>query len=248
MSYQASTNPWDVANNPPEATQEYFGEASINAWFCMLVPGSGKQPYDERTLDPKTGEAPRRYTAIDVMVDPLSECGLQYDMKRTCLAEFGEWKETTWPSLKALGILNAQEIAGKFVRVEMVPTGRKYQGQNGEREATAIKFVTIYPDRASCLADWQASYGKNGHTAPAQTVTTTPAATAPTNGNGSNELETALKFAGVFVKQAVAQGKGDLDKTRGALSTMLANQAMIAKHFTVDSPEITELLLAEMSK
>ena len=240
-------NPWDVVNNPPEQIQSYYGEASINAWWCMLVPGQGKQPYDERTLDPKTGEAPRRYTAIDLMVNPLTECNLRFDLKRTMLAEFGEWKDVTWPSLKVLGVMNAQEISGKFAQVEMVPTGRKYTSNNGEeKEATAAKFVALYPSRDACLAAWEGHNGhSNGHSMPAPAAA--PAAT-PTNGNGDKDRATALTFATVYVRNAVRAAGGDLDKTRAALGPQLAQQTLIAKYFTVDSPEITDLIVAEMSK
>jgi hypothetical protein len=236
MTYQPAQSPWDSVNNPPENVQEYYGEASINAWWCMLSPGQGKLPYDEKTIDPKTGEAPRRYTAVDVMVNPLAECGLQYDLKRTLLAEFGDWKETTWPSLKALGVMNAQAVTGQYARVEMIPTGRKYTGQDGnEKTATAIKFVALYPTREACLAAWQ---GANGHTAPVQ-------ATLEESSQPNAERETALKFALVFVKNAVRAGGGDLDKINAALAPMLAGQKLIAKYFTVESPEIVDAILQE---
>ena len=241
-------SPWDVANNPPEQMQNYYGEASINAWWCMLVPGQGKQPYDERTLQPN-GEPPRKYTAIDVMVNPLTECNLKFDLKRTMLAEFGEWKDVTWPSLKALGVMNAQEIAGKFVAAELIPTGRKYTNGNGEeKEATAIKFVAIYPTRDACLAAWEGRNGSNGHhqsqSAPWEAA---PAAAAPAN-SSDKDRQTALTFATVYVRNAVRAAGGDLDKTRAALAPQLAQQSLIAKFFTVDSPEITDLIVVEMSK
>lgn len=233
MTYQPATNPWDVANNPPEQTREVSGAVTINAWWCMLVPGQGKQPYDERTVDPKTGNAPRKYTAIDLTVEPLVESGMAFPVQRTMLAEFGEWKDVTLPSLRDIGFLDASALSGKFARIELVPTGRKYTNSNGEeKEASAVKFVAVFDTREQCLA---AMNGDNP-AAPA------PVAAAPSNGNG--EQETALKFAKAFVANAMRQAGGDLDKARTILAPMIANQPVISKHYTVDSPEIVTLMTA----
>jgi hypothetical protein len=246
-------DPWGAASNPPEDTKAFYGEVSINAYACMLVPGAGKVPFDAGVLDGE-GKPYRRYTAVELIVAPLSESKLAFSLSRTMLAEFGEWKDTTWPSVKAMGVLNAQELAGKFVRVEQVPTGRKYTTRNGdEREATAVKFTDIYPDRATCLAAYVAEFGQpsngnGGNGAPAAQYTTQApaAADAPANGNGSQK-ETALKFAQAFVKTAMNSAKGDLDQARAILGPMLAKQALVSQYFTVDSPEIVELMAAAMT-
>ena len=234
-------NPWDTVNNPPEQVSAIFGEAHINAWACMLVTGAGKLPYDERSLTPE-GETPRRYTAVDVSIAPLSESKAQYETKRSMLAEFGEWKDITWPSLKALGVLNAQELDGKFVRGELVPTGRKYQNQAGEeREAKAIKITHIFADRQACAQAYLAEFKSNGGGHHSQPAAAAQAPAQPANGNGK-ERETALVFAKAFVGNAMRQAGGDLTKARDILAPMLAAQPVISKHFTVDSPEIMELM------
>jgi hypothetical protein len=240
MTYQPASNPWDVANNPPEQTREVSGAVTINAWWCMLVPGQGKQPYDEKTLDPKTGNAPRKYTAIDLTIEPLVESGMTFPVQRTMLAEFGEWKDVTLPSLRDIGFLDASQLNGKYARIELVPTGRKYTNSQGEeKEASAVKFVAVYDTREQCLA---AMNGDNP-TSP----TPVAAAPVPSNGNGNAEKETALKFAKAFVANAMRQAGGDLDKARGILAPMIANQPVISKHYTVDSPEIVALMAESLS-
>jgi hypothetical protein len=238
MTYQPATNPWDAVNNPPEQTKEVSGAVTIGAWFCMLVPGAGKQPYDDKTLDPKTGNAPRKYTAIDLTLEPLAESGMAYPVQRTMLAEFGEWKDVTLPSLRDIGFLDASQLNGKHAKIELVPTGRKYTNSNGEeKEASAVKFVAVYDTREACLA------AMNGDNPAAPT----PVAAAPSNGNGNNtEQVTALKFAKAFVTNAMRQAGGDLDKARTILAPMMANQPVISKHYTVDSPEILEMLAGEI--
>lgn len=238
MSYQVAPSPWDVVNNPPEQEQTYFGEVSLNAWFAMLVPGQGKLPYDDRTLDPKTGKQVRRYTAIDLAITPIVESGLTFEVTRTMLAEFGEWKDTVWPSLRDLGVLDAATLNGKFAKIAMISTGRKYNDKNGvEREANAIQFLALYDTHEACVNAWKAEFGGS-----------TPApAPAPTNGNGANtEQATALKFASAYVKNAARKSSKDLAKMREILVVELAKQPVISKYFTVDSPEIVEMMTAEV--
>ena len=237
MSYQPATNPWDTVNNPPEPTREVSGAVTINAWWCMLVPGQGKQPYDDKTLDPKTGKEPRKYTAIDLTLEPLAETNMTFPVQRTMLAEFGEWKDTTLPSLRDIGFLDASQLNGKHAKIELVPTGRKYTNSQGEeKEASAVKFVAVYDTREACLA---AMNGDN--------PTSPTPAVAPSNGNGnSGEQATALKFAKAFVANAMRQAGGDLDKARAILAPMIANQPVISKHYTVDSPEVLEMLAEEI--
>ena len=232
MAYQPAMNPWDVVNNPPEQTFEASGLVTINSWWCMLTP-DGKAPYDERTIDPKTGNAPRKYVAIELKIEPLVESGMQYPVERTMLAEFGEWKEITLPSLRDIGVLDASILSDKYAHIQLVPNGTYTSKKDGlEKKLTAVKFLAVYDTREQCLA---AMNGDNP-AAPA------PVAAAPSNGNG--EQETALKFAKAFVANAMRQAGGDLDKARTILAPMIANQPVISKHYTVDSPEIVTLMTA----
>ena len=46
--------------------------------------------------------------------------------------------------------------------------------------------------------------------------------------------------------EAMRQAGGDLDKARTILAPLMANQPVISKHYTVDSPEILEMLAGEI--
>lgn len=237
-------NVWDIVNNPPEQALDVYGQAKINAWPCMLVSGQGKLPYDSNARTPE-GQPYRAYTAVDVSVDPLSESGMQFETKRSSLAEFGEWKDITWPSLKGLGILNAQEIEGKFVRIELVPTGRKYTNSQGEeREAKAIKFTHVFADRAACVAAYTQEHKGNGNGSNIN-ATFQAAQAAPMNNSGDREQQTALTFAKAFVTNAMRNNNRDIDKARAVLAGMLATNPIVSKFYSVDSPEIVALMAAE---
>lgn len=243
-------NPFDVAMNPPKPTSEWYGQIMVNAWFCALQKGIGKIAWDPNVVD-ANGQPLRRYTCIDLSLQPITSGDQVYPIERSVLAEFGEWVDICLPSLKDLGITNLQALNNTWIRCEMVATGRTYTNQNGEtKEATTFKFLQVFADENTCRAAYAAAHGGNGggsvNAAPGGTYTTSAAApAAPANGNSAKERETALKFLKPYVQNAWKKSGGDLDKARAELAPMLANQALLAKYFTVDSPEVTDLLAAE---
>lgn len=232
MNQPINQDPWSNAMNPQtQDVREIWGQVTVDVWFAMLVKGFGKLPYDEKTLDPE-GKPYRRYTAVDMLIEPLPESGMQYKSQRQMLAEFGEWVDIVLPSLKALGIGDLQKLHGKFARVELVPTGETYiKKDTGETKAlTAFNFKGVYDTRESCLAAYNSA-------APAGAPTPAPAGT-----NGNPERETAKKFLRPYVANAMAQASGNVAKARELLAPMLATQPLLSKYFTIDSDEIIELM------
>jgi hypothetical protein len=217
---------------------EIFGQAWVDAWICVLQKGVGKVPFNPQIHKPED-----RRTAIKVEITPLPDLDYQGPpLLREYVAEFGEWPKITLPSFKALG-LTTRQLNRAWVRVQLVGTGRTYTNQAGEtKEATTFKFLAIYPDQATC----QAAYLNQG--APATAVPDpgngtapmlvkppesrqAPAMPPPQNGK---ERETALKFVQALVRQV----NGDEDQ----LANRLAKMPLIAKHFTIQSPEVMNLL------
>lgn len=234
-----SQDPWATAWAPPEQVSEWYGQIKVNPWFCSLVKGIGRVPYDPTQLDPNTGNAPRRNTAIDLTLEVITESQMD-PISRTVIGEFGEWVDIVLPSAKALGLPDLQTLNNAWVKAEMVDTGRTYQNSVGEtKHATTFKFTAVYPNEQACRAAYTAR--RNGGAAPAPAAPSE--AQPPPAGNGENkERETALKFAKVYVQNAWRNSGKDLAKAQELLGPMLAQQPLISKHFTVDSPEILELL------
>jgi hypothetical protein len=232
MSNQTQVlDPWATAWNPPEQSSEWFGQITVNPWFCSLVKGIGKSPYDPNQLDPNTGNPTRRYTAIDLSLAAITDQPID-PITRTCIAEFGEWPDVILPSMKALGINTLQELNNAWVKCEMVDTGRTYVNQNNEtKHATTFKFTAIYANEAAC----RAAKGGNG-----SGPSVTPP--QPAAGNGNKEHETALKFLKPYVQNAWKKANGDVDKTREILAPMIAQQPLLAKYFTEYSTEVLELI------
>lgn len=234
-------NPWELAMNPPEQTQAYWGQMTVTARLVCLVKGVGKVDYTEGAVMPD-GSEPRPVTAVRLNLIPLPEMKLQWGIEREPLAQgWGEWGEITLPSLKECGILELPALNGAWVKAELVPTGQTWTKNGEKKTGTAFRFLRIFANEADCRAD----YNNRGNDSSAQY-------TGGNGGNGGNteqkpedkERETALKFAKVYVQNACRAASGDLDKARELLAPQLAKQPLISKFYTVDSPEIIEMMLA----
>lgn len=142
--------------------REYYGQLSIDAWFCKLVRGKGKVPWDKLA-----DSIDDRVTALTVELQPLAASGLAFTLKREMIAESVEWVKICWPSLRACGVQSVKAANGIWVKLVQEPTGRKYRrGSDGqEMEATTFKILEVYPDGAAC----EAAFG-SGRGGPADTV------------------------------------------------------------------------------
>ena len=244
MNANMPSNPLDTLDNPQLASPEYYGQIKMDSWFCVLQKGVGKVDFD-----PALHALDQRRTAVKIGLVPLSEHKAQYEIFRDHIVESKEWAGIVLPSIKSLGI-SAKELQDKWVRLTFQPVGRTYTkidpntGETVTRDATTFKFLALYPNEEACRAAYHAERGQGQEPAQvqAQTVTQTAQAAqngtngngANGNGNGSKERETALKF----VKALVTQTAGNRDE----LAKRIAAMPMLAKHFTVDSPEVFELM------
>lgn len=233
-------DPYASASDPVVQNFDLFGQVEINAWACALVKGAGKMPFDSNNPDHK------RFTAIDVFIQPLLEIDVKYPKSLEChwIAEFPEWSKITLPSIKAAGITNVREINGKWTRVARVPNGKKYPAKDtngnltGEmKDETTFKFIALYDTEDACRAAYLANGGTpgNGHT-PA-TVTT----------SDDTEKVTNLAFLKVIVSNA-ARGKTDLGEAKDAVGVALLQYPTVAKYFTVDSDETLALINEAMKQ
>ncbi len=101
-----NSNPWDSAENPqlPNETPRFWGQLTVESWFCVLEKGIGKKPFD-----PAVHPVSSRRTAVRVTVTTLPEHKLQNpDVSREYIAEeWGKskpWNQITLPSFRAVGL------------------------------------------------------------------------------------------------------------------------------------------------
>lgn len=229
-------DPWDSAENAKEPvfSNVIWGQCEASSWFCVLEKGIGKMEFDPQQHSPD-----QKRTAIDIIIHPLPEMNLMFDLTRNMIAESREWAGVVLPSIRELEI-SPKQLNGSWVKVQTVPLTDHlgntitYTDKNGTvKEKTTIKFLKIFKDQNECLADYIAESSKpvidggNGK---------------PSNGNGGDkERQTALKFLRVFV-QNECKNTYDIAQIRAALATKIASQPLINKFFTIDSPEVDELI------
>jgi hypothetical protein len=203
----------------PVYTKHFFGQVWFDLYFCALIKGQGKVPFDPTMHKPE-----QKRTSITLTVTPLSGSSATFPLERNLIAESREWAGIILPSIKALG-KTVKELHAAFVQVEIVPTGETYKDKQGvEKQKTTPKFVAVYPDEFSCQAASDALFGSNNHT---------EQPTAP-NGNGNAEREVALKFLPALATQA--------NKDPLKLAELIAANSLVGKYFTINSPEVIAIL------
>lgn len=225
-------NPYESAMKAEyNPSRTYFGEVNIDTWFCVLVKGQGKIPFD-----PGIHSADQRCTAIEITIYPLSTRANAKPLKRELIAESREWAQIIKPSLVALNT-DLRALNGRWVQVESVPTGQKYQDKaTGElRDSTTFKFVALYDSEEACQKAADAFFASRGH-ADTEHSATQEAGSSPPNGNGANdkERETAAKFLPALWK---ASG-GDVFK----FGQMIASNQLTSKYFDLQSKEVLDLI------
>lgn len=238
-------DPWDSAEHAqePQFSNIIWGQCEAKSWWCVLEKGVGKVKFDPQMHNPDL-----RRTAIDITIRPLVEMGLTFDLARNMIAESYEWAGVVLPSIRDLGI-SSKQLNGSWVKVQTVTLTDKggnaitYTDKNGTvKEKTTLKFLGIFKDEAECRADYLANSGK----APKQN-TEYAEKNGNGNGNGNKERETALKFLKVYVENA-CRGQNDLQAIRASLASQIASQPLISNFFTVDSPEVVQMIANNMGK
>ena len=225
-------DPFEAASKAAPLPTEYYGQVEVDAWFCVLVKGEGRVPFD-----PQQHSIDQRRTAIDMAIIPLAASGMNYPLERRMLAESKEWRNIVWPSLKALGFNSLREVNGAWVKVKLVPTGRKYINSAGEeKEATTFKFLAVYDSEEECEAAYL------GTSATEEDEPSAPEAQPADNSQANDgERATALQFAQIIVQQALAAFPNDLNAAKTRVTQEFAKMPIVSKYFTVDSPEIAAL-------
>lgn len=222
-------DPMAAAVQDAESAANYFGKLEIDAQFVVLKKGQQKTTWFEGM------DTDGRTTEVTIRLNPLDITGLTRMVERQVISNSGEWSRIVWPSLRDLGIKALGELRGKYAHVAMVPNGREWTNREGQKvTGSTFKFIALYDLESDCIKAWEAQFGGS------------QAHTSTSNGNGAaapavnpiNEAEKAV--AAQFLPALVKGANGDLT----ALATILASMTPVNKYFTVDSPEVQQLLKA----
>jgi hypothetical protein len=227
-----NNDPYAAAMNAEENTSRtYFGQITVDSWFCVLEKGVGKRPFD-----PNTDKVQDRKTCIQMFLQPVSVARFNDVIQRDMIAEFGkDWLKIARPSLAAIGH-DLRSIHMQWVEVEMVQHGTYTNKSGEEKPLTAFRFVRTFASEADADTAYAAHYSGGAQTPAAGSFN---ADGTPTNGGngGDKQREVAAKFLAPLWKSA----GGDLDK----FQTMIASNPVTKRFFTITSPEVMALVAPE---
>lgn len=229
-------DPMAAAVEEAERPNFLYGQLETSAEFVMFSGGK-KVSWNEQ-ID----EAKDRLTEVTFLINPIEESGLTNLSTRSMICNnYNEWAKIVWPSLRdECGIANLREAHGKYVKAEIVKTGRSYVSKKtGDKiENTTFKFVAVFDSKDDCAADYlgegitnkaQALASDSGHTGVAEMA-------AEVDMSPTVERETAAAFLPALVKMSAGN--------RDMLTQQIQSMPLVAKFFTIDSPEVQQLLVA----
>lgn len=234
----------ELDKGPQERPFEVWGQVSMDTFEAILTKGIGKKPFDPMTDDPN-----KKVIAIKLEVTPLPEMGTVFSVSRDMINQSKDWG-LTLNSFKALG-LKTGDLIGKYVKASTVPTGETFTNKNGEtKDKTYIKFLAVFPDLATCAADFKVNGTPRNSAASTSQVGgtySTEAAPAPAhNGNGNGNGIDLTKLLKPMAINAT-RGVSDYDQALAKMGTLLSSMPQFAGKFTVQSPEVVNAVIEALA-
>lgn len=244
----------DQVDNAVETKPEYSTWGVCWAEFFEAVWPKGSSAPER--FDPSIHNPADKFIRGEIIVTPITEMNARFSAEWK--GNVTGWNNRDWaavilPSIKALGI-SARQVSGTFVKITKRPNGKFYEKKKdgvktGEKaELTDFLFVKIFESEAACIQDYLET--KAGSPTDASADIFPDAATAPAQAAASVAAPDALllKFAAALVKQAATQAPGDLAKITELVSLQISKNPMLAGKYTMESPEIAEMILAAVSE
>lgn len=252
----------DALNEADQAQERFFelyGRLIINAYY-MYFPGSGERPV---AFDPAKHPIEKRTAMIELILESIPQQHQQYENRMSCATFAADWTKITKPSINALGF-EARTIAGRYVKLAKVPGKNPNKKKPGEFY-TCFKILQVFEDEAACAAAYEGEHPQRAQTiedvfaetAPVPSTEpqaetgapswgmndSAPAAPAPAAGQDMIGKSGALMMVKAKIRQVAAENNA-LDHITAAAAKFIADNPVISKHFTVESPEIMELIVA----
>lgn len=221
-----NNDPFAAAAADAESASHYFGKMGVDAQFVVLRKGESKRIWQE-------GESTEgRTTEIIMRLDPIDAMNMTRAVERNMLSNSTEWSKIVWSVLKGMGYSTPKEIDGLWAHTELVPSGRKWNNKEGQEViGTTFRFIKIFKTLAECEIAYTAFSGNEAHSTPAaQTVTTRPTVSQNTDANRLAALQ--------FLSHVVLQHKDNAV----ALDAALKSTPLVKDYFTINSPEVLEIL------
>lgn len=230
----------------------FYGKLELNGRKVVLEKGA---PMGKRDFDPDMDDPDLERLAIRITVEPVSERATR-NFEREFLSNSPE-ADLFKQSAQALGV-RVPELMGQYLRVDLVEDPRlgtftdRTTGAPRTRSAAVVREV--FPDEQTCREASDARYG-GGYAAGGARQTaahagdwgvTAVASTATTASAPAPVGERATASAPTMARDTAAHFLPGLLKTCGGdperFLQALAQNKLLAQHFSADSPEVQKLL------
>jgi hypothetical protein len=207
----ATNDPMQSAIETSTFSSDLYGKIEVSAKYVYTAKGERPRDFIDGQDDPK-----KRSTEIALSLTTIDALGLTRPViERKHLNWTPAWGGV-WESIKALGCDDLYALTGKYVKVEMVGTGRHYKDKTGtDREETAMKFLAIYDSESACVKAYESDAGVS------------PSASDALRAEWADTIDTLVTIS-----------KGDM--------TVLAKKLKAAgSPFDVESDLVTEILKSQ---
>jgi hypothetical protein len=218
-------DPFAAAVSDAESASHYFGKMGVDAQFVVLRKGQPKSIWQENE------STEGRTTEIIMRLDPIDAMNMTRAVERNMLSNSTEWSKIVWSVLKGMGYSTPKEIDGLWAHVELVPSGRKWNNKEGQEViGTTFRFIKVFRTQAECEIAYTAFSGNEAHSTAAQAATTRPPVSQNTDANRLAALQ--------FLSHVVLQHRDNAV----ALDAALKSTPLVKDFFTINSPEVLEIL------
>jgi len=234
-------DPFDAAmSDEPEMV---YGLLTTDAFLGLFLEGQrGAVPYDENAH----GHLNKRpYPCIRLIVTPLDPTRQVFEDDYAKF--FNQYQNIVRPSLVAMTDRVAQlknlteeqfnvlkELNGMYVKCARAPYKSKSKDGSTEYNRVAHKLIEVYTNENECAIAFESETGQSATPEPI------PFESPPVEADP--ERTTFATFLPALWSQAQNQATANGSDAKDELVTILAANPMLAVHFTIDSPEVKEVM------
>ena len=221
---------WAAAGTEPTNARMYYGQIKFDL-VAMVFPGekgSGMKPV---LYDPSVHQGKQPFVQITARLNPLAEMQLTRDTYSTWQNYNADWVKVTMPSIRKLGVVNAdgscdiKKFDGSWMKFRFVPGFTKNRDPEKPNYKT-MEFLAVYKDKKECQKAYLAENTSSAEKKAEPQPTTNPA------------TESAMKFIRSIAENAMKSGN-DVDE---AVDKFLAENSAVCAGLTISSQEVQALL------
>lgn len=227
-------DPYEDAMTPEP--DHFHGQVNVEAFQGFFEKGVGATPYDENAHGDR-----KHYLIIHFEFTPVDPARKVFSVNTVKWSP--EFNQVLRPSLElvseqlasikslVVGQFNPlKEVTSMYVKCERIPRPGNKEGETW----TTMKFQAVYPDEATCVAAWEADTGEQLGGSPVADLPFMPDDVK----KESPVQDPQRASMAAFLPALWVQSGQDIIKMAG----LLKDNPMIGAHFTVESPEVREVM------